>query len=231
MYIVSWTNPSVSIEPFGRNPLSTTIHRGGKQTGQWGASGLAGREFGLSETPSPPHSVKNNQHFNWLSRQTGALREYYLSAMFVQHPEKTRACFVYMQGDSRNSEIISLFCKESHKMWQICRILWLHIKAFVVFQMDRQKFPIIFILFNADWWIHFKSSLWISCREIFLQKKQSKKEWMIASFIRTNSRFLWGQIYVCRHVTKGNICSMYSHFWHLPCPLHLIHFNIKHRRT
>lgn len=156
----------------------------------------------------PPHGVKNNQHFDWLSRQTGALRERYLSAMFVQHPEKTRTCFVYMQGSSSNGEIISLFSKQSHKMWQTCHILWLHIKNLCSFPKDRHKFLIIFVLFNANLWINFKS-FWISCREILRKTNVGKSE---SSFIRRNSGFLWGQIYVCRHVTEGNICSMYSHF-------------------
>ncbi len=67
-------------------PLWKRIHRGGKQREKW--DGLlhsqthsTHRSLASLILEQPPCSVKNNQLFIWLTRQTGALREYYLSGV------------------------------------------------------------------------------------------------------------------------------------------------------
>lgn len=116
--------PFLSVHCQLNKSICLNTQEGNRQ--QW--DGLLQTESLACRRLHPPHGVKNNQHFIWLSRQTGALRDYYLSAMFVQQPEKTPTCFVYMQGNSRNSEKKILLSKKSNKMWPFWHILWLHIK-------------------------------------------------------------------------------------------------------
>lgn len=63
-------------------PVWKRIHRGRKQREQ--GDGLLHSQTGSLASvilEQPPCSVKNNQLFIWLTRQTGALREYYLSGV------------------------------------------------------------------------------------------------------------------------------------------------------
>lgn len=55
VYIVSWTNPSASVKPFGMIPLWTRIHRGGKQTGLLDLQTEFGQD--TATTPNPPTTV------------------------------------------------------------------------------------------------------------------------------------------------------------------------------
>lgn len=93
--IVCRRAPSVSTEPFGTIPPREKIPRGGRQRErEWDGPAHLQRgwwwrwwfRFSVSDTwttPAlpPPCSVKNNQPFVWLTRQTEALREYYLSGV------------------------------------------------------------------------------------------------------------------------------------------------------
>lgn len=86
--IVCRRAPSVSTEPFGTIPPREKKYPEEGDRGSESEMGLyTGREggfrFSVSDTwtTPPPRSVKNNQPFIWLTRQTGALREYYLSGV------------------------------------------------------------------------------------------------------------------------------------------------------
>lgn len=111
VYIVSWTNPSASTEPFGVIPLWTRIHRGGKQTGQWdGLLDLQTQSLACQILQRPHHHhprVKNNQHSSHWPDRRGALRGYYLSEVFVQQPEEDTHMLCLDARNSWRSSVIS----------------------------------------------------------------------------------------------------------------------------
>lgn len=94
-----WNEPTVSYN---------TQRRETDGAGRW-ASGLADWEFGLSDTPTtprPPVVLKITSASSDCPDRLG-LGGTIIFAMFVQQREKTRTFLVYMQRNSRNSEIIS----------------------------------------------------------------------------------------------------------------------------
>lgn len=90
-----WNEPTV-------NNITEEGNRRGSEMGFWT---YRQRAWPVGDS-IPPTVLKITSTSSDLSRQTGPLREYYLSAMFVQQKEETRTCFVYIEGNSRNSEII-----------------------------------------------------------------------------------------------------------------------------
>lgn len=121
-------------------------NRRGREMGFWTCR-LRVWPVGYSNNPPPPRGVKNNQRFIWLSRQTGAWRDYYLCNVCSTARKDTHVLGLHAKEFQKQWNHFIIF---RNKMWQIWHILWLYIKKVCSFPKYRQKFPVIFILFNAN---------------------------------------------------------------------------------